>query len=369
LEVVETALWTVFHSYNFDEADDFLLHLDELRRRLGLAVAAHDEFEIIRFARLFHTDQDSRVGIARLRECVTSATSTSTHRVMAANQLLMIADYIRDADLARFAFEASHTSESDDLSNKLRRMMYHTSFADADEALQLAGELSGTLAAYGVPNAPRLVGILLNVGYAHYRVGDPSLSHAYLMQALQHARRNEMTFAEIHILSVLMQLSWSTGEIGECRTWREQLDNFATAGAFTNVVCDYCVIGARLATYEGRREEALDLVARARKHPQASLNCFRTQLLTCEIASQQRGDRWLCSDVQLLELEEDYLRTCTLGGHDDTILILLRTLLARNRAADARALAEAYPKIRRERLPFRPEVADALREATSTKID
>jgi DNA-binding SARP family transcriptional activator/tetratricopeptide (TPR) repeat protein len=352
LDLILRALNTVWYGMNFLDARSLLGELRDTRTKLGLPIDVHDKYEILEFAQCLHSDQDPRSNIDRLRRCVTSESLDAEHPAMAAGQLLMIADLARDADLAKFAFEATRESITHGCSGKLRELVYETCFGDPKQALRVANDLLTTLPNSSPLNAPRHVGITTNIGYAHYRVGSAVEARKYLIESREVARRNGMIDAEIHVLDLLTQLAWSIGDVDQCREWHCLLGQLRTHDGFRGVVCDYCIYGARVATVEGRFEDAERLIAEGRMRSQAKLDSPRMMLLASEMQLRFATGRAVGSESEMSELLSYHLRARHLGEQDDILIAMLHCLTERGALSRAESLFHEYVDQRRERAPI-----------------
>ncbi|HKW11335.1 MAG TPA: AAA family ATPase, partial [Gemmatimonadaceae bacterium] len=72
LEIVESALATLWFAINRAEGIDLIPELKQLRGRLGRSADSHDKFELLELTAAMHSDGDPRVNVARLRRCLTS---------------------------------------------------------------------------------------------------------------------------------------------------------------------------------------------------------------------------------------------------------------------------------------------------------
>ena len=348
LEILANAFKNIWYGLNFANARELLQQLWVVRTDLKLPTHVHDEYEILDFAQTLHSDRDPRVNIEPLRRCITEQSATLDHRIMAATQLVMIADLDRDIGLASFAFEHSYRLAPESFLGLIHHLVYETCFGDRERARKLATEMAANLSQYGKPNATRLVGILYDVGYAFYRVGDGRLARRYLTEALELAVRSEMIAAQVQILSGLSLLSWSAGAIDECHRWHGELRRFEAHRAVALAGCDYFIIGARLAIHDGRHTDASLITERGRRLPQAQLDCPRMQLLACQVSCRAADGQRACSESEFAELLEFHTRAIDLGEQDDIVLVLLSTLMARGEKIEAEKLLSEYMRRRRE---------------------
>jgi len=348
LEILESALGTIWSGLNFTDARELLQNRKTVRAGLNLPVHVHDVYEILEFAHVLHSDGDPRVSIDRLRRCLTANSATAEHRAAAATQLLMIADLDRDVELAHFAFQHTDHPSRESVPQILRHLVYETCFGDREKARWAASDMAARLPLFGHSNSPRLVGLLYDIGYAYYRIGEEVLARHYLTEALELAIRNEMITGQIHVLRGLALLCWSACQVDECRHWYRELSRFESHDAFAAAGSEPFIIGARLATHDGRISEAARLIDQGRSVPQSRLNCPRMLLLACEIGLRYASGNGSCSDSELANLASFHARARQLGEHDEIVLVLLNALSARDRKVEARGLLEEYLQHRRE---------------------
>jgi hypothetical protein len=348
LELLEGALSTIWFGLNFMDARELLQERRRVRAELKMPSDVHDGYELLEFAQVLHTDGDPRVNIERIRSCLTVESTTPNHRAQAAVQLLLIADLHRDVELAAFARRNGEDPTSDWVPQNLCHLVYETCFGDRQRAGDIASEMATHLRLYGAPDTTSFVGMLYNIGYAYYRVGDGILSRQHLKEALEVARRNEMIAAQIQVLSGLALLSWSTGQIDECRHWHDELQRFDSHSALVTAACDYYITGARLAVYDCRLRAAASFVERGRRLPQACLDAPRMLLLASEIRGRAGESEIICSDAEVSELLTFHARACELGEQDDIVVVLLNALIARGEKVEAEMLLGNYLRRRRE---------------------
>jgi len=353
LALLENALMTIWSGLNFMNVGELLQQLRSVRADLGLPAEIHDTFEILGFAQVLHSDDDPRSNIERLRRCITAPSATSSHRAMAATQLLMIADLSRDVELASFAFEQTQHPLTDSVEHILRHLVYETAFGDAERARCMAAKMAANLHEYGRLNVARLIGLLYDIGYAYYRLGDEGFSREYLTKAYEGARRNGTIAAQIPVLSALTLLCWSTAQLDECREWYRELRRFESHEALVMAGCDYFIVGARLAIQEGRLADAALLTERGRALPQAHLDCPRMLLLACELRRRSAEGLKACSESDLADLMQFHMRARELGEQDEIVLVLIEALIARGDEIGAQNLLSDYLSVRREKFEIR----------------
>jgi tetratricopeptide (TPR) repeat protein/DNA-binding SARP family transcriptional activator len=344
LRIVESTLQTFFAGINFSEAEEYLCQLKKLRVAVGLPEVSHDHYEILEYAVILHSDRDPRGNVRRLRECVLAPGVTVKHKMSAAQQLLLIADLLIDAELAEFAIRETSNLAADAYDRVVADLLYHASFGDAETASDMADEV---IAVIGDDSRQHVV-MLLDVGYAHYRIGNCAAAREYLLKALGGARGAEMTSAEGYALLFLAQLCWSSEQFDECREWYRSLVHFMSRGDVSGIMAEYYVLGARIAMHDMQYESARDFIQRARRYPQARADRLHMQLLTSEIEVGLALTPHSCSDAQLGDLLLLHRRACTLGGQDEIVTALCNALCACGRRDQAASLLNTYARDRRK---------------------
>ena len=363
LEILESALSTIWSGLNFMDARGLLEQLQSVRAELGMPAEIHDVYEILGFAQVLHSDSDPRINVERLRCCITKDRATSEHRAAAASQLLMIADLARDVELASFAFQQSYHPMDESVIHIHRHLVYETAFGDRERAQSIASKMAANLHVYGQANVARLVGLLYDIGYAYYRVGEATAASDYLTQAYEAALRYETIGGQIQSLTALCLLSWSIDQVDDCRGWYDRLRKFESHKGLAMAGCDYFIVGARLAINDGRLADASLHIERGRRLPQAQLDFPRMLLLACELRLRSAEGRRSCSDSEFAELLRFHMRARTLGEHDEIVLVLIDALIARGDEATAVNLLSEYVLRRREKFELRGalrQLADKL---------
>jgi hypothetical protein len=307
---------------------------------------------MLAFASSLHSDNDSVYDVTRLRECLTSDEASVTHRVHAAEQLIMRADLMVDTALAGSAFESVRALPAEPIDRAFCAMLYHAAFGDAQIARTNADEL---IDLFG-EDLRRQIVLLLDVGYAHFRIGNCMDARRLLLQALAGARRNEMRSAEMYALLFLAQLTWSTEQIDESRVWHKSLTDLVSRSGATGIMCDYSILGARIAIHDAAHEEARRFIDMGRACPQACVDLPRMLLTACEIELQlATGEEF--SDAGLQDLLSLHHRARALGGQDEVTTALVRALSTRGSLREAASLANEYLLYRRiDGFPLRTDL-------------
>jgi len=284
-------------------------------------------------------------------------TTTAHHRGVAASQLMMIADLTRDSSLAKKAFEATLSLTAENSSQIHRELVYHSCFGDPEQALRRAKSLATLLSDSNKPERPSDVRFLINIGYAHYRVGEANVSASYLAKALALACRYEMISAEIMLLDMLVQLYWASDRLADARKHHEQLSQLASQETFSTVAFNYCLFGCRIAIHEHRFDEGRRFIQQALTLPHALLDAPRMSLLACDILLDlSKGQDGGASDPRFLSLLGYHYRARAFGEQDDIVIVLLRVLIANSECATAAQLWRDYLSVRREKFQPRSEL-------------
>jgi tetratricopeptide (TPR) repeat protein len=361
VELIEKTLDTFWSGINFSEAQELLAERKRLRLRIGLPAAAHDSYEMLEFASSLHSDRDSLCDATRLRECLTSEDASVTHRVHAAEQLIMRADLTVDTALAESAFESVRALRAEPIDRAFCSLLYHASFGNVQIAQESADEL---IDLFG-EDLRRQIVLLLDVGYAQFRIGNCIDARRRLLQALAGARRNEMRSAEMYALLFLAQLTWSIEQIDESRVWHRSLTDLVSRSGATGITCDYAILGARIAIHDAVFEEARRFIDLGRACPQALADLPRMLLSACEIELQlATGGEY--SDTELKDLLSLHHRARGLGGQDEVITALVRALTSRGCLRDAASLTNEYFLHRRSGgFPLRTELRRLVAELTT----
>jgi tetratricopeptide (TPR) repeat protein len=353
-ELLQSALKTIWRGLNYRQASQLLEEFTRLRLNLGAPATVHDEYEILAFAQTLHSDQDPRHNIPRLLECITSTEATDYHRGAAACQLLMIADLAKDLELAEFAFGSTLNLSAEGVHRDLAHLEYHTCFGSAKNAKALADAFPRRV----VGDIPREVGSLINAGYAYVRIGRAVEARSTLLRALGGARSNNLISAEIYALLFLGQLCWNTQSLDECKEWYRTLSELlAHHGDAAPVICDYALLGARLALSDQEFRRAEELIERLRDCPQAQLASPRMQLLSCQLDLARAAGLNRDSDQDVAELLALHAGAKSLGGQDEIVLTLWHELRARDRHNEAAELLAVYATVRRHDYPIRTELS------------
>src|SRR5206468_12865157 len=122
-----------------------------------------------------------------------------------------------------------------------------------------------------------------NAASVQYRIATPSEAEATLRCALERARRYGFVYAETNVRLTLARLLWSTERLEECVVQYRMLADLIAHCEDAEIIVDYCVLGARLATMQSRYDEAAAAVDRARALSHSQLALADLLLRCCEL--------------------------------------------------------------------------------------
>jgi tetratricopeptide (TPR) repeat protein len=353
LEIVESALATLWFAINWADGIDLVPELKQLRGRLGRSVDPHDKFELLELTAAMHSDGDPRVNVSQLLRCLTSQDASREHKLCVARHLIAVAELTMDQRLANFAYEGMKELIPSSFWQALSDVFYHTCFGDATKVRELATALEKEI------DLPRLIAVQLNIAYAQFRVGSCSEAERLAIQGLQVAQRLEILSAEMHCSLLLARLYWSLERIEESEKWHEHFASVLARNSDRDILWEFYVQGARLATRGRRYAEAQKYIDLARSCVQALLDLPRLCITACEIELRLAMGEESCSDEELREFLSLHLRARNLGCQDEVTLSLLRVLSVRGQTALAATLYESYvTTFRRDGFPIRTELAE-----------
>jgi hypothetical protein len=232
---------------------------------------------------------------------------------------------------------------SDDFHRLSFYLMYHACFGSIAQTVRFAEQLLN--AADTFPG--KRVAILLDVGYAKYRIGMSEEADQHLRRALDAAREKEMQSAELYALLYLAQLCWSMERIDECATWHGELAQLVSCGSLSGIKCDFCIVGARVALHNKDFAKGRDFITEARECAQADAELPRMHLLTCEIDLALAATEEKPSTAQVNELWSLHERARSLGGQDEVVITLHSALTSLGRGDEARRMITRYLRERR----------------------
>jgi tetratricopeptide (TPR) repeat protein len=351
LEIIEDALAALWLGVNWTQSGELIPELKRLRTRLGRPASQHDKAELVELALALHSDGDPRENVERLKQCVKTENSTLGHKLFAARHLIMIAELTVDRELADFAFQSLSDLEPGGYWLVFSQMLYHTVFGDPTVVPGLLERLEP------VVELPRLLVVLLNIGYAQYRVGNCTVAESTLLRAIESAQHFEMASAEMHGVLFLARMHWSVGQINQSEKWHRRFTELLARNQDPNVFWEHAVLGARLATVKRNFAEARQYIEIARGCKQTELDLPHLFVLACETDLRIAAGQEPCSDIELEDFLSLHLRARDLGLQDEVTVALLRVLELRGQPERALQLLQRYVTThRRDGFALHPEL-------------
>ena len=346
LSVVEKALEIASDSSVHVELRYFVSELARLRAALGQPVHVHDNFELLDYAATKHDGltNDVRHVVPRLRACISATDASPRHRIRAAYQLLVYADLMLDREAAHCAYELRNLIASipdADMSPAKRagfEMIYETGFGDPERARAAAR----AVVACAKVDSPQHYASLVNAALAQYRIAPPSESEETLRLALEGARRYEFVFAEMDVALTLARLFWSTERLEECVSYFRLVTDLMVDCTDAELSADYCILGARLATTQGRYDEAAEFIGRARAFPHSQLALPDLLLRCCELDLRLATSDETVPDEELNELLSLHCLARGFGLQDEVMATVLKCLDRNGRHDEGAALLDEY---------------------------
>ena len=336
LEIIEDALAALWLGVNWTQGSELVQESKRLRARLGRESTQHDKAELVELSLAMHSDGDPRDNVERLSECMTTETSTLGHKLFAARHLIMVAELILDRELADFAFRSISDLEPGGYWLAFSQMLYHTVFGETTLVPELIERLEP------VVELPRLLVVLLNIGYAQYRVGNCADAESTLLRAVESSQHFEIASAEMHAVLLLARMYSSIGQVNRSEMWHRRFTELLARNQDPNVFWEHAVLGARLATVRKDFDEARRYIEVAHRCNQTALDLPRLSVLACETDLRIAEGQQACSDSELENFLSLHLRARNLGLQDEVTLALLRVLEQRGQPERALWLLQRY---------------------------
>jgi len=346
LSIVESALDISLQTHVHIEARFFLSELARLRAALGQPVRVHDNHELLEFAHLKRdvANSDPRTLVLQLRNCVAATEAGARHRIAAAHHLMIWAELMLDRDAARAAYgvkeEFANVSETSyGVSRNLAfDMIYEGGFGDPRRAQAAAREV---VAWASVDSAERYP-VLINAAIVQYRIATPSEAEETLHCALERARRYGFVYAETNLRLTLARLLWSTERLEECIAQYRMLADLIAQCEDAEIIVDYCVLGARLATTQRRYDEAAAAIRRARALPHSQLALPDLLLRCCDLDLRLATTNDTVADAELNDLLSMHLRARGFGLQDEVMATVIKCLDRNGESSAGRQLLQEY---------------------------
>ena len=345
LSIVERALSISWRSHVHVDARQLLSELARLRRALGHPERVHDDCELLETALLKHDgpSSDVRKTIPQLRACISAADASPWHRVGAAHHLMILGELMLDADASHFAFGLR--SEYDQISDAelvvAKRagfdMIYHGTFGDPECARAEARRVIAW-----AMKSPESFPMLINAAILQYRVAPPHEAEATLRLALERARQYEFAFAETNVGVTLARLFWSTERLEECVTHHRLLSCQVAQCKDPEVIVDYHILGARLATVHGQHDAVAAHLRKARALPHAQMALPDLLLRCCELELRLATGNEPVPNDELNALLALHRRARGFGLQDEVMAAVLKCLDRNGRSDEGTRLLHEY---------------------------
>ena len=365
LDIINSALNTLWQGVNWNDATDLIAERKHLLRRLGFDEPVHDEFEMLDFAARLHADHgDPRSMIDAVRQCLTSHGATPRHRVGAARLLIVVAELTLDHGLAELAFRNSRSLVTGTYQQLLCDLLYHTCFGEAGVAAALAEDLIGAMSG----DHPRNQTFLLNAGYALYRIGDSSRAEARLLEAFHSAKRYQTQTHAMHAALLLARLYWSTERFQDSEYWHALYSELYQRNADPSLVGEHSVLGARLALRRGDLETAESFIKAARRAIHANLELPTLFIDSCEMDLRLQRRQYQQISALMESALPLYIRGRNVGCQDDVTHALITGLEYLGRDEEAQNLLEEYfTTFRRDSFAVPSRLRSAYRRLTGRR--
>lgn len=345
LSIVEKALTIAVVSNVYVEARYLISELARLRQAVGQPVRVHDDYELVETAVTKHDGPgDVRLIIPQLRTCISATNASPGHRIAAAYQLMVLAELMLDPEASHFAYqlreEFQNIPEADYPAARWASfdMIYNGSIGDPNRARTSARDVVAWVKEHCPERYPRLV----NAAIAQYRIAPAQEAEETIRFALDCARQYEFAHAETNLMLTLARLFWSTERLEQCMAHHQRLTDLVAHCADAEVVVDYCILGARLATSQGRYEEAAAQIARARGFPHSQLPLPDMLLRCCELELRLATGDDPVPDAEVNDLLSLHCRARGFGLHDEVMATVLKCLDRNHRDEEATMLLHDY---------------------------
>jgi hypothetical protein len=184
--------------------------------------------------------------------------------------------------------------------------------------------------------------VLINAAIAQYRIASAQEAEETIRFALGRARRNEFVLAETNLMLTLARLFWSTERLEQCIAQYLPLADLVAQCSDTEIIVDYCILGARLATAQGRYDDAAAQIARARGFPHSQLPLPDLLLRCCELELRLATGDDPVSDAEVNDLLSLHYRARGFGLHDEVMATVLKCLDRNHRGEEATMLLHEY---------------------------
>jgi hypothetical protein len=183
---------------------------------------------------------------------------------------------------------------------------------------------------------------VINAAIAQYRIAPPNEAEETLRSALELARRYEFAFAEANVALTLARLFWSTERREECLAQHRSISELVASCEDAEVIVDYCVLGARLATSLGHYDESTAYIRRARTFGHAQMPLIDLLLRCCELDIRLATGNDAVPDAELNDLLSLHVRARGFGLQDEVMATVLKSLDRNGRSSEGQRLLQEY---------------------------
>jgi tetratricopeptide (TPR) repeat protein len=354
LDLLERTVLATEYSAHYSPLPELFEEVKRVRATMNRAAVEHDMLEFRELTLHYHLDGDPRASVSRLQECTRSPAASPSHRIAAAMQLIMTGELTLGPELAHAAYISIREEGLGTIERDMCDVTYHTCFGNAADAIAAAR----VVVRKGFAGLPTGLRHVLSAGYAQSRIGDPDEARETLLRGYDAAKVNGSYSAEGRAALHLAMLSWNTGQLDETKIWFRRFLHLRGSHPQDHVIGDSWIIGARLATREGRLDEAMAMIEQARQTRQADVELPKLLIGSCEIQLRIAAGQPPCTDNELAELLSLHDRARTLSGQDDVVLALVEALEYFGNGVKARRLLKSYVTgARRDGFPLLQELA------------
>ena len=292
--------------------------------------------------------------VPELQELLRSPELDEARRLRLARVLVVTADLLIDADLAREAVEAvpeAPLSNSSALLAYQVRAIYHAVFGDRASAVHYSERLQALATRQEL--SALSVSALLTAELARRMTSSTPMSLDALCTLYDRCAAASMYDAALKVSSRIGSILMEQGSTAEAARWSACGDALVKQGDLKRQVVDYVTLKIDLALLNGEHHLARELLEEApTRCPVYASPKWRMEYLAYHVRVHEH-DCWCDEREDLVEaMLAWHIRVRQLGRHDDFMLALWMLLRRLEREHDASRLLGDYLKNhRRERVP------------------
>jgi hypothetical protein len=150
----------------------------------------------------------------------------------------------------------------------------------------------------------------------------------------------------------------------------DSLEALLTRYADADVSREYCVIAARVATFENRVEEARAFIDRGRLCARANYDLPRLLLMSCDLDIRLSDLGVPICEDEFTEFLSLCLRARNMGCQDEVMMTLHHLTKSRGRVAEGtRIISEYLSEYRRDGFPVSRRLSEAMESANPQSSD